>query len=751
MKNTSGVTRHLDVRTGDKFRTANQRGSLVNATVVNVFFDQVAIQLSGGGAILHGLRLIGGPVKAGDSVQVDFTTNPPLVIAKGNAYLSADDLEAALKKLNAGLTGGKTRFDIMLFSGGGVSEIYSPTIEGLVAAVAAAGSGDLVVLPDIDITTDLTLSQGVALSGLSSRQSIIRGTITLSQDCTLENLCVINAQEADTEVNAVIAQGVGFPSWIKGCEIHAYNCGSGLANAIKIQSDTELLQVTDSVVVGDSKLNANAHAFSGEAGVSGEAGTCKIFNCRLYSKSATHYDGNAFYEYSNIGTVTELERACILPEDTNIFSSKWQVDHGENLYSVRAQSVPVTPVATQFETDNDPGVGSVVRWGDYLYYRKPVNTTDVDMVEYQISTATKTYVKACDSTYVLTPTRVVVEERKLLVLGPSVGGSTKLAFYLLDFSFEVSELYHEFETEFIDTATIQELAAAPAFESVRLKNGDLMVVAWGTYDRTDLDLSETSRGVYWYVKNWTQDGPWQLIKRLSLPSYVDAPIFEAFSTIVDNKYFCVIAEVDPGNAYTTNVVPFHVLNLETLDDDSVEYELPSYYSASVWVRWENMGADNENLLAFASGKYANGSNENYWTFSFNPVTLDITLTGIASSGHLYSLTSKTNYYHILSNGDGTLDLIRTHDEQVMWDNFSYPVGGFTPNVMVAKSVDDNGRIWFYERSDNTIKGILLTDQDDILSFASQITVTTTVQMRLLNDYFYVRRASDKFIFLIGET
>jgi hypothetical protein len=51
------------------------------------------------GAIVHNLRVIGGPVDIGDEVSVDYTTPEPTIIAVSKSWLTDDDLQRALKKI----------------------------------------------------------------------------------------------------------------------------------------------------------------------------------------------------------------------------------------------------------------------------------------------------------------------------------------------------------------------------------------------------------------------------------------------------------------------------------------------------------------------------------------------------------------------------------------------------------------------------------------------------------------------------
>jgi hypothetical protein len=64
-----------------------------------VLGNRASAQLSGNGAIAHNLSIIGGPVKTGDSVLVDYSTPEPTIIATSESWLTMDDLMREIAKL----------------------------------------------------------------------------------------------------------------------------------------------------------------------------------------------------------------------------------------------------------------------------------------------------------------------------------------------------------------------------------------------------------------------------------------------------------------------------------------------------------------------------------------------------------------------------------------------------------------------------------------------------------------------------
>ena len=61
-------------------------GTSFPARVLDTIGGRVNVRLSDNGAIYRNLKLVGGPVDAGELVHVDFTTEEPTVVAPGKDY-----------------------------------------------------------------------------------------------------------------------------------------------------------------------------------------------------------------------------------------------------------------------------------------------------------------------------------------------------------------------------------------------------------------------------------------------------------------------------------------------------------------------------------------------------------------------------------------------------------------------------------------------------------------------------------------
>lgn len=80
-------------------RRVVRTGTQYPATIIDVHGDRASAQLSGNGAKLHNLAVIGGPVEIGEAVSVDFTTPDPTIVATAKDWLTIEDILRALGKL----------------------------------------------------------------------------------------------------------------------------------------------------------------------------------------------------------------------------------------------------------------------------------------------------------------------------------------------------------------------------------------------------------------------------------------------------------------------------------------------------------------------------------------------------------------------------------------------------------------------------------------------------------------------------
>lgn len=182
---------------------------------------------------------------------------------------------------------GLTEIKITLFSGGVSTAMFDPTADGLDSAIAVATPGDVIFLPDVEISGYFSIPAGVNLAGVSSRESIILGQVTIEPLCLLENLTVLNQQNTSTPIYAVIVKETATStesSKIKGCEIYAYQCGSGSSIAVYIPDSGVVLAVENSTIVADSN-DGLGYAFAAHT-----SAFCNVFHSGYYAKTEVFHD-----------------------------------------------------------------------------------------------------------------------------------------------------------------------------------------------------------------------------------------------------------------------------------------------------------------------------------------------------------------------------------------------------------------------------------------------------------------------------
>ena len=163
-----------------RISSLNKRKRL-SATVVEYFGGLVSVKV-GGGSVIRNLKLIGGPVKAGDNVFVDYTAGtPPVVLSNGVTPPPAPPAPTPKKKYadknfvppvvpaNAE--------SIQLFSPGVDVVVFPCTSDGLIAALAASHSGDGVSIPMCTIAGGpWTIPDGVEVFG-NGYNSFLDGSV----------------------------------------------------------------------------------------------------------------------------------------------------------------------------------------------------------------------------------------------------------------------------------------------------------------------------------------------------------------------------------------------------------------------------------------------------------------------------------------------------------------------------------------------------------------------------------------------
>jgi hypothetical protein len=168
-------------------------------------------------------------------VQIQSDPNTSTINFKSN-FLKWNDVDLLITGMGSGGGGGGTgNIQITLFSGGQSIAMYPPTSNGLQSAITQANSGDVIFLPDVDITGNFTIPEGVNLIGISSRQSIIRGIISLGgDDSYLGGVSIIVSQGSPYMLDGIIGPISGtahlFDVWVR-----INNTSSGGARGVQIR------------------------------------------------------------------------------------------------------------------------------------------------------------------------------------------------------------------------------------------------------------------------------------------------------------------------------------------------------------------------------------------------------------------------------------------------------------------------------------------------------------------------------------
>lgn len=267
-----------------QIRSKVKSGTSIPALVVDVFYNKASVRLSGNGSLIRRLSVIGGPVKKGDTVRVDFTTPEPTVVAIGDVGLTLADVKAAEKDMG---WLGLTTITICLFSGGALRNMYPSVADGLATAILDSVDGDLILLPDVDITGDFAILPGTNLVGMSSRESIIRGTVTIEPGCLLESLTVLKQENSGSTISAVVVKETIASdelSRIKNCEIMCYSCGAGTAQGVFIYDIEVNLYVMKSTIIADS-VSGLGYAFSNAV-----HGNVRVTHTDYYAKTEPFYE-----------------------------------------------------------------------------------------------------------------------------------------------------------------------------------------------------------------------------------------------------------------------------------------------------------------------------------------------------------------------------------------------------------------------------------------------------------------------------
>lgn len=142
---------------------------------------------------------------------------------------------------------------------------YAASAAGFAAALAAAASGDILLVPPVTISGNYTITAGVAVVGKSRFASIFTGAITGAAGASIENLSITRTANDANALTGVTGQASG-TFYVSDCHITCTQSGAGTAAAVRQDA----------------------------------AGTVQVWGCRLYGSSA----GSGYGTYRTAGIIT---------------------------------------------------------------------------------------------------------------------------------------------------------------------------------------------------------------------------------------------------------------------------------------------------------------------------------------------------------------------------------------------------------------------------------------------------------------
>jgi len=144
---------------------------------------------------------------------------------------------------------------------------YAVSSAGFDAALTAASSGDVILLPAQDISGNHTITAGVKVVGYSRYATQLTGQITMAASASIENLSIIRTADDSSAYVALINQASG-TSYAHSCDIKVEQSGSGNAYGVSLNG----------------------------------AGNLELWNCYTYGSTAGAY-GYAVYDNSGGGNI----------------------------------------------------------------------------------------------------------------------------------------------------------------------------------------------------------------------------------------------------------------------------------------------------------------------------------------------------------------------------------------------------------------------------------------------------------------
>ena len=231
------------------------RDRVLPAVVIDVVRDRCSVRLSQNAQVMRGLPYSGGAPVIGDRVMVSYSTGAPVVLAMGRSGAAAEVKRAIRSRSIAvdiprGQLGGSGggyipehgHSAVTLYDSSAGSYVYFPaTDQGLLDALAAADSGDTVIIPEAiigDGTLTFTVPDNCSLRGRDRFTSIIQGSVVFGPECEIQNLLVSLVATSSDPIFGLKKTGTT-GALISEVQVVVNNQGSGDAYAIQVEGGAD--------------------------------------------------------------------------------------------------------------------------------------------------------------------------------------------------------------------------------------------------------------------------------------------------------------------------------------------------------------------------------------------------------------------------------------------------------------------------------------------------------------------------------
>jgi hypothetical protein len=286
-------------------RSTAKNSNLFSATVIDVTGKTATIRMSGTGAIYRDLYYVGGPLTAGDSVKVDFSTDTPMIKAPStHAPATTQEYEYGISNMD--FSSEVVDTGIILEFSDLTREYYSLTYAGWLEAIGDADDWSKIILPECSITAGSagfgTIPEKVKIVGAGKDITYLRGEITGGPTTFLENLTVWHESEDVEETIAVVGPSSGTMT-LNDCFVRGLNCASsGSGYGIRIGAGN--VYIYRSQISGEG---SGSGAYYGYGIMDDSSGSLYIHDTPVYGDTGQYYSGeNVFVHGVTVGIAIGL-------------------------------------------------------------------------------------------------------------------------------------------------------------------------------------------------------------------------------------------------------------------------------------------------------------------------------------------------------------------------------------------------------------------------------------------------------------